>query len=990
MNAIFKGNLKLEIDEAGLEARLYLAPDSEGAEWTKDKILTLLNNKKITEGVDLKGLNDFFSQGENLFPKETGAREPLTLIIARGTAPEDSEPARLRIDNLSITPDLQKDADRVINKNRAPLIYERIFENVKVERIIEKKPKLPFLAAKKVKEVKWKKKQILRPVRVAPGEKGRGYVKEGTRAARIVPVKRGRNGLNIFGEEIPAKTVAEAGIYLSEGLKEYGVEITAEKTGFFRYGENWIELFPYTRLEYSVYQDENGLCVWLDFYPGESAPIAPVLNAILEECRKLDVDPETLLNEDGIKQLLADSVSNKTPLEKQSLSLKLDAEIHINISEDKLKALLFLKKGRGSGKELSIREIGDVIRTKRLRGIDAGKLKKDLLDFIQGAELSLKDYLLVEGRNPTVGEDGSIKWLADFLNKEEVSEVKQQIHGRLDQLIDLRSLDEFPISEIEDLALVKERSKIASVEPPTAGEAGFDVHGSVLPGQKGKEPRLKIYENVQLLKNDVVALCEGILAKGTKGETVILRVHPHKNSKIKVEVSEDHMKAFLTLLPSVGTGSPLLPEDVNKEIKNTGIVRGLKESVLKEAIENAKAGERVENVLIAQGMPMEHGKRGELLFHIARASGKSVTITREGRADYRIQDKITSVQKDTLLAEFPSPAGRQDGWDITGKTLSAKDEAPVDIQTGKNVERREESDGSIKFYSRISGELLFDGRYMEVLNIHSIDGDVGLRTGNIKFSGSVRVKGSIHSGFSVLSGESIIIDETVQGALLSAEQNIFAQKGVKGEGRAILRAKKNIKSYFAEQAILLSVEDIHMKNASLRCQIKCNGRLFMESDKGHIVGGRVQCKSGLEAMNLGSERGIKTEIHFGQDYLVGDQIELEQKEIEKLNKKINELNFSLNRLDRALHPDHAALEKIRHEKLYNMRIMEKRTRRLFNLREKFEKHFPSEIIVKGTAFPGVVLESHGRRYEIKDKKNKTVFLFNPVSGRIEEKPMDRK
>ncbi|MBA7650289.1 hypothetical protein ES703_58092 [subsurface metagenome] len=418
-------------------------------------------------------------------------------------------------------------------------------------------------------------------------------------------------------------------------------------------------------------------------------------------------------------------------------------------------------------------------------------------------------------------------------------------------------------------------------------------------------------------------------------------------------------------------------------------MKGIDEAVLEQSIRKAQGGEKLSMVLFARGKPTQHGKYLSLDFKIARASGRSVTITEEGKADYKTQDKITIVQKDTLLAELPPPAQAQDGWDIFGKVIQAKEALPQPLQVGKNVERREETDGSVKFFAKISGRLYYDGNQIDVLYVHTIDGDVGLKTGNVKFSGSVRVKGSVQSGFHIMAGGSIMIDETIQGALLSAEENILAQKGVVGEGRAVLRARKDIKIYFAEQALLLSVGDINIKNASLRCQIKCNGKLSMMTDKGHIVGGQVRARYGLEATNLGSEGEAKTEIHFGQDYLLGDRVEIEQKKVQNLRTKIQELDSELKRLGRTINSDRTALEKIRKEKLYNMKIMEKHTHRLFNLRERFEQHFDSEVVAKGTVFPGVILESHGRKLVIKSKSQGCVFTFNSISGKIEVKPLKK-
>jgi hypothetical protein len=145
---------------------------------------------------------------------------------------------------------------------------------------------------------------------------------------------------------------------------------------------------------------------------------------------------------------------------------------------------------------------------------------------------------------------------------------------------------------------------------------------------------------------------------------------------------------------------------------------------------------------------------------------------------------------------------------------------------------------------------------------------------------------------------------------------------------------------------------------------------------------------GINVQNLGSKNGIKTEVFFGQDYLIGDQIELEEKEIEKIKKKITEYDSAMKRMEKS--GEKQKLEKVRKEKLKLLKIMEKRSLRLFNFRERFEEHFPSEVVVRGTLYPGVVIESHNRYYEPTEEKKAVKLVFDEKSGQIKEEALTKK
>ena len=83
----------------------------------------------------------------------------------------------------------------------------------------------------------------------------------------------------------------------------------------------------------------------------------------------------------------------------------------------------------------------------------------------------------------------------------------------------------------------------------------------------------------------------------------------------------------------------------------------------------------------------------------------------------------------------------------------------------------------------------------------------------------------------------------------------------------------------------------------------------------------------------------------------------------------------------------AERDQLHAEKVRLLKAIEAKSFRLFTLRESLEEHTPSEIVVSGTVFPGVVFESHGRYYDIKTEKRRVIIRFNEKLGQIEERPL---
>ena len=84
----------------------------------------------------------------------------------------------------------------------------------------------------------------------------------------------------------------------------------------------------------------------------------------------------------------------------------------------------------------------------------------------------------------------------------------------------------------------------------------------------------------------------------------------------------------------------------------------------------------------------------------------------------------------------------------------------------------------------------------------------------------------------------------------------------------------------------------------------------------------------------------------------------------------------------------AEIDEIRKNKVKLIKRNSALQLRIFNLKENFEFHIPSSIKVLGTIYPGVVLESHGRYFEIFEKQSNVEFKFDEVNGNIVCNPIE--
>ncbi len=731
---------------------------------------------------------------------------------------------------------------------------------------------------------------------------------------------------------------------------------------------------------------KDRLTAFLDYVPKSDHPSPPAAE-LIRAAMELGVPEEGIFSEEKLETALRNAETSGIPLRGYAICEDLEGGFEINVSEDKLRATLSLAKGRGRGASLDLKEVGKALRSSNIKRLDFDKLKADILEFYRGPELTLEEYELATGKAPQSGGDQELTWEIEFMPATDLAELKKSFaEAPAEAFEGIASLEECPIEAVQDATFIRGEMLIATLSDPESAENGIDVYGETIPASKGSKIPLELHENCVKKDTKIASEADGILERWVVDDTPHIRVRPHADPKITVYISENAMSASVDLVEGVGTGKRLHPEEVRQALIDAGVVRGIDLEAVEEAITTANEEGAAKQVVVARGEQPQANDEESLKFHIELASGKGVTIRENGRADFKNQDRFTKVDEGTLIAEVVTTGTTlRPGFDVKGNTIEAKEAREFSLDIGENIKQERDEQGQLRLIAGVSGELAYDGKSIDIVGVHLVKGDVGPTTGNIRFSGPVHIAGNVLPGFFVIASGDIKVAAGVEAALLSSEKSIHVGQGIIGGGKAAVRAREDISAAFAERVVLMAVRDIRLKNACLQSTVKCNGKLSLEGEKGHLVGGEVKSRHGIDMVNLGAKNGTRTLVSFGQDYLIGDKIELEEKELEKLKNGAVQIDLKIHQAEKD--GDTAELKIQRTKKLQVLKLIERRTERLFWLREKFEQHFEAEVAVRGTAYPGAVLESHNRTYEVTSEMQKVVFFFNREKGIIENRPL---
>ena len=982
-NTVFaKGSASITMNPQETEARLKFVPDPDGYAWDTAAVNKLAMEKNLPAFHDQKALETFLVKAGKA--KNT---ESLEMVFAEGIRPEEPVGEKVVWADLEVPEDMILLQQETLSRAGPPQVYRIRVEKIRHEKKVKKTGALSFMHGKEEVEVSWERRETREKAEVDERVLEVKYAGKEKRLGTVTPSIPGKPGKNVFGRQIPPHAPVDDSFLLGRGISRLKNELVAMGSGFVRIGENWADLVSMSRHSYSINTGIDGITLFFNFDPGDEQFAPPSGEEILKEAMIKGAAEASLVSAKELDREIAHSIESREPIYAFALSSVQEAEARVDINQDKTSAVLYLRKGIGGGRPLEMKAISQALKESGLHGYDAEQLRADIQTFIEGKETVLSDYVLAEGVSSTRGRDREVLVSAAMLHDDE----KLHIIQRLERWYKYDSNDvNFDLSGAIEVAFVDMGEVVASVSPESEGEDGKDIYGKVLPGLPGNDPDIKLFNGLELQGNEILASEKGLLIFSASDYSFHGEVVSYKDAEIAIHTSSDGMEARGDFIKEEGPGIPLSVENIKKVMAYMGIKKGINLMGLEKACAYAREKGSLKGHVIAKGvLPIARGGSAVtwlIQMNLPELSGADVSGETDTSGEEYISRKTTvQVKAGVPIVEFSEQqaAGRP-GYDVRGNEIPIEKGTFLSIEHDESIRELPYGKG-MRLIAARSGELRFNGKKLEISSIKTIQGDVSPATGNLKFSGEIQIGGDVLPGCVVMGGSHVTVNGLAVEALVSAGGKATIAMGFKGCGKGILKARAGIAADFVERASVMAVGDIHLNKGSILSKIRTNGKLFVASETGKMAGGFCQARQGVDAANIGSDKGIRTEISFGQDYLIKDEIVACEENIIKIK---NALSKTEEKISDVLGSKLPLPDDLRTEKIRLVKLLEQENLKVFNLREKFEEHHESEVRSRGTVFPGVVIESHNRYYEVKQMRSKVVFYFDRESGRIKEKPLE--
>lgn len=644
-------------------------------------------------------------------------------------------------------------------------------------------------------------------------------------------------------------------------------------------------------------------------------------------------------------------------------------DVRLSVSNDKLTAKLYIRKAQQAPHSLDLKLISTVLNTSKIKFADADMLKAKIYEFRDSDKMELVDYVVAEGIPPTGGGENEIcervKWLEGeerlFYQKRIVVWDEKENAGK-------KSAGEIlppAFSPDVKIAFVVKDDLVLEFLPAKSGSPGRDIYGAEIPGLPGRNPLVHIDENLSHEKDGVRAKKHGALLLETINGSVYARLLPYCDAFVEIQIPPGNMEAVLTAAPEAGGGEPLSVELVMNEMRKKGVGGDIDKENLAFFVRTVRNSGHESRMVIAKGRrPVPPG--GPVIEWASPKHAGHIVLKGEKILSYRISES------------------GQEGVDIMGHPIPFQNVPPEPLpQHDSSVERREEG-GWICFFALISGEVVKKGVTVSVSDKKEINRNLTSEDESENFPGVLVVNGDIKQGANVKASGLLTVNGNIGVAIVTGEDSVIVKGGMKGAKLGTIWAKNSIDISFAENACLLAGGDIRVEKYCFQCKIKTNSRLAVKGSPGIFLGGSVHARDGIEVPELGSPKRLRTMVSFGQDYIVADQIERTERDFKEIKASLEEIDARLKKLPSS----DENIQKIRKKKFDLLKQRDRAMLKIFTLREVFEQHFPSQVKVTGTVWPGVLLESHGRYFEVHEKLSGVVFIFDQASGRIVYSPID--
>ncbi|MDR2538017.1 MAG: FapA family protein [Treponema sp.] len=364
------------------------------------------------------------------------------------------------------------------------------------------------------------------------------------------------------------------------------------------------------------------------------------------------------------------------------------------------------------------------------------------------------------------------------------------------------------------------------------------------------------------------------------------------DSMVQVMVTEQDMKALITVIPPGPFGCDPSPNIIKAVLRANRVVFGFDEKAINDFVDRPSYKMPV---VVAEGRKPVNGRDAYIHYYFEVDSSKPrIEKKSDGQIDFKDKNIVQNVVKDQPLAKKIPAEDGVEGKTVLGSYIPTTNGRNIELQLGSNVHLDTDRETVL---ADINGQVMIVNGKISVEPILTLPGNVDIKTGNIIFLGTVIVNGNVEDGFTVKAEGNVEVRGTIGKAEVEADGDIRAYKGITGRNGGKIKAGKNVYASFVENAIINAGDSVIVSDGIINSEVVAYRRIICQGKRASIVGGHLKATEEISAKVIGSAiSGTETICEAGFDpKLKAELDELLEKKI-ALDKELNEIKLNLDTL----------------------------------------------------------------------------------------------
>lgn len=519
------------------------------------------------------------------------------------------------------------------------------------------------------------------------------------------------------------------------------------------------------------------------------------------------------------------------------------------------------------------------------------------------------------------------------------------------------SVDGERLFELSDMRQILRECKVLDYDVGALSRTMREANGRP---QKIAEPVEITAEDLHRIENDEPAIAEE---------------EPY--ARLIVETTRDKMKATIRYDTRDGARLPT-KEMVMAALEEAGVVYGIDEEAVEVGIRSLSP------FTVAQGTPPINGENAYIdrKFDLG-ISGRPV-VDEYDKVDYKdLNLFVLAKENQTLAIRIPQTKGTP-GKNILGETVPAQNGRPIPMPEGKNTKAVGD-----RLIATCNGQIVDKGTRISIDPKLEIKGNVGVSTGDIEFDGSIHVKGDVDYGFKVKATGDIEIKGSVNGAEITG-RNVYISGGITGADKAKIFAERDVRTAFAENALIEAGNDVYVSDIALHSQIRAGKRIVMEDKHGQITGGHAVAGESVSVKIIGNSAFVVTKVSVGVDPTLQKEYQDLKKSYKESRRRLTHITQTLNTLSKIdinkLPPERvASINALTRSQFPLAGQIKRDEKRILEIEALLAEMRNGRIRVADTIYPGTRLAVNSVLKSIQTEyKRCTIFLND--AGEVEVGP----